>query len=86
MRDFEHYSCMLFVLLGVFANVALNMENNDSRLLHIPKREFLRVICDILSSSRTGDAVLASAASGGDHGGNDAGQSPSLRSGASLVC
>lgn len=76
MRDFEHYSCMIFVLLGVFANVALNMENNDSRLLHIPKKEFLRVICDILASSRTGDAVLASAVPRGDSSGGDAGQSP----------
>lgn len=62
MRDFEHYSCLVFVVIGLLANVAMNMENNDSRLVYIPKREFMRVICDILSSSRSGDAVLASGA------------------------
>lgn len=60
MRDFEHYSCLVFVLLGAFANLAMNLENNDSRILYIPKQEFMRVICGILSSGGSGDAVLAS--------------------------
>lgn len=79
MRDFEHYSCMIFIVIGILANVALNMENNDSRLLNVPKKEFLRVICDILSSSRSGDAVLANAldgegAPGGENDDNRAGK------------
>ena len=61
MRDFEHMSCFAFMALIFIVQLGLNMENNDSRLLSIPKTEFIRVMREILEGSRSaGDQVLAS--------------------------
>ena len=51
MKPFEHGVCLMVVGLGFAANLALNIENNDSRLVHIPKQEFVRVLSDIVSGS-----------------------------------
>lgn len=69
MRDFEHFSCMGFVGVALVAHVALACENNDSRLLHIPKREFIQVMSGILSGGdKAGDQQLASSAGDMDAG------------------
>lgn len=52
---------MGFVGVALIAHVALACENNDSRLLHIPKREFIQVMSGILSGGdKAGDQQLAS--------------------------
>lgn len=51
MKHFTHGACMAIALLIIGANVMLAMENNDSRLLHIPKKEFTRVMVEILDGS-----------------------------------
>jgi hypothetical protein len=38
--------------MSLLVNFALNMENNDSRLVGIPKREFVSVISGILNPSK----------------------------------
>lgn len=48
MTKHQHGVCVVFVLLGLLCNFALNVENNDSRLLHLPKEEFIRVMSDII--------------------------------------
>lgn len=50
MTHDEHTAWMLFIMLGIASNIAFNMENNDSRILNVPKKEFIRVMGDILSS------------------------------------
>lgn len=61
MSHDDHYGCVAFVLGCILCNFALSMESNDSRLLGIPKSEFIRVIRNIMTSSseaaRRGEAV-----------------------------
>lgn len=43
------------IVCGI-ANLGLAMENNDSRLLHVPKKEFIRVMSEIVSGTGNADA------------------------------
>lgn len=52
MTDREHGFCVGFIGVCVACVFALSMENNDSRLLYIPKQEFMRVFVEILSSGK----------------------------------
>jgi hypothetical protein len=50
----------IWTIAGIFivalvANFAMTMESNDSRLLYVPKKEFLRVMVDIVDGSRDGE-------------------------------
>ena len=40
-----------FVVLAAVGNFALNAENNDSRIMYIPKKQFLGVIAGIIDQS-----------------------------------
>lgn len=48
MNSFEHGAAAGFIIVGIVCHFAISMENNDSRLLGVPKQEFKRVIGDIL--------------------------------------
>ena len=54
MSAHDHGVCVVFVLVCGLANVALSMENNDSRLVSVPKQEFVRVMSEIASGSEAG--------------------------------
>jgi hypothetical protein len=54
MSDFDHGVCVVFVLVCGLANLGLAMENNDSRLMSVPKEEFVRVMTEIVSSGERG--------------------------------
>jgi hypothetical protein len=41
--------CIFFICIAILCNVALNIENNDSRLLHLPREEFVKVLSSIIS-------------------------------------
>jgi len=47
------------VVVAILCNLAYSIENNDSRLVYVPKREFVRVLSEIVSgpSSQQHDAV-----------------------------
>lgn len=49
MEKFTHHSGVGFLVLLGLAHVALNIENNDSRLMWVPKSEFVRVLGDIMN-------------------------------------
>eukprot|EP01038_Epipyxis_sp_PR26KG_P009209 gene9209-12419_t len=49
MTDFDHNKCIGFVIICLLCYFALSIENNDSRLLNIPKSEFIKVVSDIIS-------------------------------------
>lgn len=51
MSKHDHGVCVVFMLVCGIANLAISMENNDSRLLHIPKKEFVRVMSEIVSGT-----------------------------------
>lgn len=50
---------MSFVIMSVIVVFAFNMENNDSRLLYVPKKEFVQVMSGIIngSSEANGEAT-----------------------------
>lgn len=49
MSFHQHGVCVMVIVLGVLCNFALNLENNESRLMQIPREEFVRVMSDIIS-------------------------------------
>lgn len=49
MSHHEHGVCVVFILLGLVCNFSLNVENNESRLVHLPREEFVKVMSDIIS-------------------------------------
>lgn len=51
MSHGHHWACVAYAIIPIMLNFALSMENNDSRLLNIPKQEFIRVLRDIISNS-----------------------------------
>lgn len=51
MRSHGHQVCIGLIIAATISYVALAMENNDSRLLYIPKQEFLTVISGIIITS-----------------------------------
>lgn len=78
MNHHEHGVCLAIVLFGVAANFGLSMENNDSRLLHIPKSEFVRVMSEIISGgSKQGNDRLMERTRG--EGEEDEGEAELLR-------
>ena len=46
-----HAACLFFFIILIIGNISLAIENNESRILSISKREFLRVLQDIIFSS-----------------------------------
>lgn len=56
MTKHDHGICVVFIIVCGVANAALAMENNDSRLLHVPKKEFIRVMSEIVSGTGNPDA------------------------------
>ena len=51
MKDFEHHNCAILVGSFFVFYMAMAIESNDCRLLHIPKKEFLAVIVGIIDAS-----------------------------------
>lgn len=49
----HHWWPVAIACLMWLAHLALCVENNDSRLAHVPKKEFLRVLVDILNGTTT---------------------------------
>jgi membrane-associated phospholipid phosphatase len=47
----HHWYCVAIVTVPIMVNFALNMENNDSRILYIPKKEFVTVLGNIINGS-----------------------------------
>eukprot|EP01034_Spumella_vulgaris_P024025 gene24025-30321_t len=68
MTHHEHGVCVGLVTLGVLCNFALCMENNDSRLVGIPKQEFIRVMSDIISGPSPAAAGSQQGGGGGAPG------------------
>lgn len=51
MHEFGHWTCFGVAVAVFLINLAMNMENNDSRLGGIPKEEYMRVLTGIMGSS-----------------------------------
>ena len=51
MDKSHHYACLVTVGLLFTGFMALAIENNDSRIIYIPKKEFLAVISGIINGS-----------------------------------
>ena len=56
MSQHKHGVCVGLVLLIVMCNFALNVENNESRLMHLSKAEFVKVMSDIISGGGDKDS------------------------------
>eukprot|EP00428_Durinskia_dybowskii_P071761 CAMPEP_0170402874 /NCGR_PEP_ID=MMETSP0117_2-20130122/25793_1 /TAXON_ID=400756 /ORGANISM="Durinskia baltica, Strain CSIRO CS-38" /LENGTH=192 /DNA_ID=CAMNT_0010659777 /DNA_START=568 /DNA_END=1143 /DNA_ORIENTATION=- len=64
MTHHQHGVCVVVILLGVICNFALNVENNDSRLFHLPKDEFVKVLSEIISGGEDQNANTSSVVEG----------------------
>lgn len=53
MSKHTHGVCVGVVIVLVIANIALNMENNDNRLLYVKKSEFVTVLGDIIQQGQS---------------------------------
>lgn len=53
VERFTQHSGVAFMLMIGIAYLAMNMENNESRLLSVPKHEFTRVLADIMNGTST---------------------------------
>ena len=51
MSNEGHGICVFILALIVLGNISLAIENNESRIISIPKREFTKIIRGIISSS-----------------------------------
>jgi hypothetical protein len=51
MHDRTHVCCVIATLAALVCHFCLNIENNDSRILSIPKSEYVSVLSSILSSN-----------------------------------
>lgn len=47
----HHWYCVAIVTVPIMVNFALNMENNDSRIMYIPKKEFVTVLGNIINGT-----------------------------------
>jgi hypothetical protein len=54
MNHHDHGFCVGVVVLMIIVGLGLNMENNQSYLMYIPRKEFTRVISDIVSGGGRG--------------------------------
>ena len=53
MKIQEQAVLATLVIVAIFCNLAFNIENNDSRLVYVPKSEFVRVLSEIVSGPGT---------------------------------
>lgn len=60
MSKNEHNAWIAFIVLGFVCNLAISIENNDSRLMGVPKKEFIKVLSEILSGGNKGPAPVNS--------------------------
>lgn len=51
MNEVDHYGCVGFVFCAIICNFGLSMESNDSRLISIPKKEFVNVLRNIMTQN-----------------------------------
>jgi hypothetical protein len=51
MSHGHHWACVAYATIPIMLSFAFSMENNESRLLNIPKQEFVRVLRSIISDS-----------------------------------
>jgi len=65
MHWIDHLSYSFVAVICVVANFGLASENNDSRLLYVPKKEFVRVIGGIISGGNNQDQADVSQVGGG---------------------
>lgn len=54
MNNLDHGFCIGAASLFIFVGVGMNMENNQSPILYIPRKEFIRVMTEIMSGGGTG--------------------------------
>jgi hypothetical protein len=45
----DHIFCIAFVSLGIICNIAMSIENNDSKVIGISKKTFINVLQDIIN-------------------------------------
>jgi len=57
MHKNQHYTCIAIAIAAFLANLGLAIENNESRISYIPKKEFLRVLVDIINGSNEASAA-----------------------------
>lgn len=48
-KDLFHNALAVMALLAIFINFALSMENNDSRLVYVPREVFVQVLGEIIN-------------------------------------
>lgn len=58
MKTEEQGVLAALAVVAVLCNLAFNIENNDSRLVYVPKREFVRVMSEIVSGPGTQQAAV----------------------------
>ena len=51
MDEQSHWCCFALIFVSMLCNVALSMEDNSSRILYVPRSEFIRVIQGILRTT-----------------------------------
>jgi hypothetical protein len=66
MTHHQHGVCVVFICLGVLCHLALCIENNDSRLVHLPKEEFIKVMSEIVSGGDKNTTTVAEPSSSED--------------------
>lgn len=52
MKNLDHSFCVGAASLFIVVGVGMRMENNQSPLLYIPRKEFVRVIAEIMSGGK----------------------------------
>ena len=55
MKKTKHICCVIGIVFLFLCHYALCAENNDSRVMSIPKQEFIRVITGIIDSGAAGN-------------------------------
>lgn len=57
MHD-RHHICCVIAIIGVFlCHFFLNVENNDSRILSIPRSEYIQVISSIIQQTKDDNEI-----------------------------
>lgn len=67
----DHLWCTFIAVMCFLVHFGLTAENNDSRLLYIPKKEFVRVIGGIINNTSTQDQSEATTGGASRRGGPD---------------
>lgn len=55
MHDRHHICCVIAAIGVLLCHFFLNVENNDSRILSLPRSEYIKVISSILQQTTTKD-------------------------------